>query len=278
MLLYYTKSAKGRTHMAAGLPCQDSSACCRDERRIIITACDGHGGRLYVRSALGSKFASRSAIEGLYAAQFRKGVLSADKLKLSVLCGWNALVERDIARRPLANGELRDLSEDEKFRLNVNPAVAYGTTLNAAMAARDKLVLLNVGDGGVFLLKKSRVLPAFEDDDETAANFTRSMCQENVFGHMNVRIVDLNEYDGAIVCTDGLLNPYRDLANFERSFIRPVVYSIYYGKYGEVDAFLQGLAEKFGTGDDVSFGLILKSDISAAFYGIRGNRCSSNRR
>ena len=58
MIAYFTKTNIGYSHLKANKRCQDYSACYHDEERTIITACDGHGGALYVRSHLGSKFAS----------------------------------------------------------------------------------------------------------------------------------------------------------------------------------------------------------------------------
>ena len=54
MTTFFTKTAIGFSHVVENKVCQDFSASYHDEERTIITACDGHGGDIYVRSHLGS--------------------------------------------------------------------------------------------------------------------------------------------------------------------------------------------------------------------------------
>ena len=65
MIAYFTKTSIGYSHIKENKVCQDYSASYHDEERTIITACDGHGGDIYVRSHLGSKFASNAVIKVL---------------------------------------------------------------------------------------------------------------------------------------------------------------------------------------------------------------------
>ena len=61
----YHCTSIGYSHIKANKVCQDYSDSCEDEERKIVTACDGHGGALYVRSDRGSRFASEAAISVL---------------------------------------------------------------------------------------------------------------------------------------------------------------------------------------------------------------------
>ena len=266
-LTYFTKTSIGYSHIKSGKPCQDFSACYHDGERTIVTACDGHGGSLYVRSQLGSKFASLAVMRvfsGLSPHIWRRYSKEdvAEKLKLNILCEWNAMVERSISEEPIRRKETRHLSEQDEFQLNVNGAKAYGTTLNGAMVLGDRLVCASLGDGGVFLIKKDGIYPAFNDGDEeeTVANITYSMCQEDAYKHLKTGIFDVSDIDGVLLCTDGVINPYRNIENFNLSFVQPVVKLAKDEKLSKIDEFVARLGTEIGIGDDVSLGLILNRE------------------
>lgn len=271
MIAYFTKTNVGYSHIQDNKVCQDYSACYHDEERTIITACDGHGGDIYVRSHLGSKFASNAAIKvlkELERSDFYKYSRTdiCNNLRLKILCEWNAMVERDLSKKYITRREVAHLSEDRLFKIKQNPEKAYGTTLNAAMIFGNKLVCVSVGDGGVFLVRKGQVGLALPDDEETVANITCSMCQEDAYEHLKVEIYDFADLDGVIVCTDGLINPYQSLGNFRDKFVKPICLKLQDGKYNEIEEFIVKLGEKIGIGDDVTLGLAMKTGISLRSY------------
>ena len=264
-LSYFSKSTAGFSHTKLGKPCQDFSASYRDEEKIVVTACDGHGGNMYVRSGLGSKFASDAVMrvfstldETLFLRYTKEELI--EKLRLNILCEWNALVENDIFSSPIRKKEFRRLSEQDKISLKADAIKAYGTTLNGAAAIGGKLVCVSLGDGGVFLIQDGAATPAFEDDDEPVANITHSMCQEDAYNHLKAEIFDFNDFDGVFLCTDGLLNPYGSLSNFSDSLVMPTVKKCREGKMPEIAEFVNRLGAEIGTGDDVSLSFILKPE------------------
>lgn len=275
MIKYFTKTSIGYNHLQSNIICQDFSACYHDDERTIVTACDGHGGKIYVRSDRGSKFASEAVINAFKrvgkAIFYRANREEIEKkLRLEILCEWNALVERDLSQNRISKREVAGLDEDKIFRLKTDPQVAYGTTLNGAMIFGNKLICASLGDGGCFAFKRGEVFPVFVDDsDENVANLTYSMCQTDAFKHLSVKIIDLSAVDGALVFTDGLINPYRSLENFAKAFVGPVICELIENKTEEVDAFITEMGEKIGIGDDVSVGVLLSPDIKAKYY--KGN-------
>ena len=62
MLYTFSKSSIGYTHIKEKTLCQDFSALYKDLERTIITCCDGHGGKKYIRSHIGSHMASNAVI------------------------------------------------------------------------------------------------------------------------------------------------------------------------------------------------------------------------
>lgn len=263
-MIYFTKSARGFSHKNTSTVCQDFSCSYYDDERVIIAVCDGHGGSSYFRSDRGSKFASFALISALRNVDIKNEKLLTnseflDKIKLQILCEWNESVEKDLSNNPFTKNELNKLSDEQKFALKSNPETAYGTTLNAIMVLKSQVVFVKLGDGGVFYIKDKEGAPVFEDDNDNVANITCSICQEKAFNHLNIVAMSKKKIDGAFICTDGLLTPYQSLSNFKISFIKPFI-----KKFAKRDAskdiirFINKLADKLGTGDDVSFGAILK--------------------
>ena len=271
MISFFTKSAVGYSHLSSFKPCQDYSASYHDEERTIITACDGHGGDLYVRSHLGSKFASDAALnvlKSLTRADFfrlRRDEIS-NSVRLKVLCEWNTLVSAHLSKKRLTHREIAHLSAEKQRGLRKSPEQAYGTTLNAAMIYANKLVCVSIGDGGIFAVKGGAIKQIFEDDDEAVANLTYSMCREDAYDHISVGIFDFQSVDGVILCTDGVINPYRSLENFNKSLVNPIVTKLAEEKRSEIDAFITKLGSELGIGDDVTLSVAIKSSISLRGY------------
>jgi serine/threonine protein phosphatase PrpC len=190
-----------------------------------------------------------------------------ENIKLNILCRWNSLVEGHLAKNPIRMSEVTDLTEAEILSLRKNPIKAYGTTLNAAMILGTKLICVSIGDGGCFLVKSGVVIPAFkEDEDEPVVNITYSLCQDDAFSHLSVAVHELTAYDGAVVCTDGMINPYQNLSNFSSGLIAPAIATLNAGKSKSLEAFVSEVGARLGTGDDVSLGIVVKDKLSSRFY------------
>ena len=272
MIEHFNVTSIGYSHVKAGKICQDFSSSYSDGERTIITACDGHGGDVYIRSHRGSKFASLATLRSMLDAEslsFRKYTAEEieHNLKLNILCEWNRLVREDLFEHPIRKSEVAHLNEKQIESIKQNPAKAYGTTLGGAMLYGNRLICVGLGDGGCFLIKNGEIAPAFdEDEDEPVANVTYSLCGEKAFEHMNARIFDMRQLDGVLLCTDGVLGPYQSTENFKRSFVRPVVRRILDGKTNEVKEFVCDLGLRSGIGDDVSLSMILKDITKSRFY------------
>ena len=272
MIEYFNVTSIGHSHIKAGKICQDHSMSCSDGERTIITACDGHGGESYIRSHRGSLFASHAMLRSMLDTEsltFRR--YSAEEiehnLKLNILCEWNRLVREDLAEHPLRKSEASHLTKEEIDALRKNPVRAYGTTLTGAMLFGRRLICVQLGDGGCFLLRDGEICPAFkEDSDEPVANVTYSLCDERAFDHMHASIFNMSALDGVLLCTDGVLAPYQSTKNFKNSVVRPVVRRVLEGKTNDVKSFIEELGARSGVGDDVSLSMILKDNVKAKFY------------
>ncbi len=268
----FNQSNIGYSHIKTKKPCQDFSATYKDNDRTIITCCDGHGGDVYIRSNIGSHIASNAIIKVFSSLSYYEIVRENEeeltkKIKLNLLCEWNRQVEKQIGHRPIRRSECGNLSEDEIEALKDNPARAFGTTLTGAMVIGSKLVVVGIGDTEVIGIRRGQITRLLEDENDPAANITYSMCQENAYKYLRVRILDWHDYDGIILCTDGLSTPYQSYENFENSFVKPIVLkTLETDGMSHISEFVDNMASKLGIGDDVSLSFILKGNTVKRYY------------
>ena len=263
MIQYLATTSIGYSHIKNGIVCQDYSDSYHDDNRTIITACDGHGGKLYIRSDRGSKFASEAVLYAFKKAneEFLSNESRAEnRLRLEILCKWNELVEQDCFKHPFLEEELSILDEDERSLILQEPQVAYGTTLNGAMIFGKRLICVSLGDGGCLLLKNGTAEKIFPEDEDNVANVTCSMCQTDAYKHLRLKILPLSKADGAMVFTDGFINPYRTFDNFCTSCVKPILENLKGGNKEKITDFVFKLSTEIGIGDDVSLGLLLKDE------------------
>ena len=135
------------------------------------------------------------------------------------------------------------------------------------MTIGNKIVCVSLGDGGCFLFKNGRAIPAFEEEeDEPVANITYSFCQDDAYDYLRVSIHESAQYDGAVVCTDGMLNPYQNMDNFSTKLVVPAVLHLLEGKSRQLEVFVTDVGLRLGIGDDVSLGMIVKEKTSLRVY------------
>ena len=272
MYYVFNKTCIGYSHLKNNKVCQDYSASYKDNERMIVTCCDGHGGAQYVRSHLGSKAASEAVMnifKSLDKSFFKKGSETEllDKIRLLILCEYNKLIEREVANRPIRKSEMEGLKEEQVDTLRFNPAKAYGTTLSGAMIFNKKLVVISIGDTETLGIKKGELIRLFDNSDDPAGNVTYSMCQEDAYQYLRIAILNAKDIDGIMLCTDGLSSPYQSYDNFNKSFVKPTVYKILTTKsltYAEQS--VNKLALELGVGDDVSLAFILDEDTNSKYY------------
>ena len=272
MYYVFNKSSIGYSHILNKKPCQDFSSSYSDPYKTIITCSDGHGGEVYIRSHIGANIAS-SAVINVFSRISLRELRRTNKeelermIKINVLCEYNRMVESSLVKDKLKRSEVAHLDEDQIFLLKDNPSRAFGTTLTGAMVYENKLVLVGIGDSEVLLIRKGEMIKAFDDEDEPVANITHSMCQDDAFTHLNVKILDWRDYDGVILCTDGLSSPYQSYTNLNNSFIKPLVYKVVNTRStASIDSFIDELAGKLGIGDDVSLSFIIKGTTNSRYY------------
>ena len=268
----YSKSNIGYSHIKSGTPCQDFSLhVLEKDGRIIIAACDGHGGKQYIRSDMGSLFASiavRKVFEKVSYDMLKEGSEAfLKKVRLSLLCEWNDQVDRHLKDNPFKEDELKPLDDKQRKVLAEYPEKAYGTTLNGAMLLKDKLLLAKIGDGESLRVVRKELVSNFNEEDEPVANFTYSMCQDDTFDHLHCKVLDANGIDGIFLCTDGVINPYQNISSFNNNLILPLMKELLTSKSTDfIDNYIEDLGMNKGIGDDVSLAFIIPDEIDGSIY------------
>ena len=93
MYRVFAKSSRGYSHIQKNKPCQDYSAMYLDNQRALITACDGHGGKVYVRSNDGAQYASNALLNALETDLPKFKAPNAYEVELGDLCNMEDVEE-----------------------------------------------------------------------------------------------------------------------------------------------------------------------------------------
>jgi hypothetical protein len=139
----------------------------------------------------------------------------------------------------------------------------YGTTLLAAAATPDWLVLLQIGDGDILLVSHAgEVQRAFERDARLLGVETTSLCGPRAERDVRIRVITLAGRTPpamVLLSTDGYANSFRDDAGFLQ--VGPDLLHIIRGEgvrtvENSLEGWLNDCSEQ-GSGDDISVGLLV---------------------
>lgn len=268
----FNLTAQGASHIKKNKECQDASLSYQDENCAIAVVCDGHGGDDYVRSAIGSKFASAIAKKNiqkfLLGMDKEKFFLNPDKqlkiLEASIISHWNESVSDYHSKHPFDEAELIVVSEKAKKRYLEDGKIwsAYGTTLIAVAMNEDYWFAIHIGDGKCVAINHAgEFKQPIPWDPKCFLNATTSICDSDAID--NFRHFYSDKLPAAVfVGSDGIddcFNNNEQLYNLYKT----VLYSFATTDFKEaceglVD-YLPRLSAK-GSGDDVSIAALLDMD------------------
>lgn len=268
----FNLTAQGASHIKKNKECQDASLSYQDENCAIAVVCDGHGGDDYVRSAIGSKFASAIAKKNiqkfLLGMDREKFFLNPDKqlkiLEASIISHWNESVSDYHSKHPFDEAELIVVSEKAKKRYLEDGKIwsAYGTTLIAVAMNEDYWFAIHIGDGKCVAINHAgEFKQPIPWDPKCFLNATTSICDSDAID--NFRHFYSDKLPAAVfVGSDGIddcFNNNEQLYNLYKT----VLYSFATTDFKEA---CEGLADYLprlsakGSGDDVSIAALLDMD------------------
>jgi hypothetical protein len=263
--LIFSNTQIGFDHLQERKPCQDYSIAKKMRSYTILAVADGHVSSLYIRSHIGSKLAIKAfeQIAHLYHNQQDNLEKKTEKIKLDFLCQWNEAVLNHHKQHPMTLKETSKLSQEDKYRLLINPYIAYGTTFIGTILYRDKIVFIQIGDGCILTYKNSQdyFVPFYDKSERNVAHLTNSMSQDNAFEHLDIEVTSKENMSSIHLATDGLLVPFSTLDNYA-NHISNLMYKLYSLQSNELcnkrlKSHLKNIATNLGCGDDLSLAMLI---------------------
>ena len=255
-------SGKGASHSREGKPCQDAyalwSGAVAGSPCLIAAVADGHGDDRHDLSHLGAAFAVKAAVDELFSL-FTHCALEESPLAFKrtvkadfprrVVHRWGEVVLADAGEQP------RDAPDQlgDNHRLFVR----YGTTLLAAVVTGDAVLLGQLGDGDVFVVRPDgSVESPFPDTSDNIGTVTNSLCSANVAHLWRTAVLERAGGGTLFLATDGLVNAFSD--EQMHTFARSLRERIQEFGLDRVAASLPGWLDNYsakGSGDDITLAL-----------------------
>lgn len=277
----------GASHIKEGKVCQDYSLSGEGSDYSVAIVCDGHGGNKYFRSDRGSRIAAeqtQEAIREFMKSRFTKkqqggkeiDSLYADpdafmkQLSANIIYRWRTGIAEDFQQEPFTDEEKVLLSPKDlaAYQQDEGWVSAYGTTLIAAVRAKDFWFGLHIGDGKcVTVGTEGTSAQPIPWDDKCFLNVTTSLCDAQALSSFRYFFQTDNLPMAIFVGTDGIDDTFGNdvaLHNFYQTVIKLFTEKGMKEGVEELKAYLPKLSEK-GSRDDVS--------IAGIVYGKELRRC-----
>lgn len=254
----------GDSHIKKGIVCQDSAGVYVTDTFAIAVAADGHGSAKHFRSDAGSRIAVKITVELLKKymgrSDFREQFMAhpefiLKQMEKQILMKWREAVEEYHLENPL--------TEDEKKKQaaaggNIRTAVIYGSTVLAAVLAKDFSYGLVLGDGGFVVLDEKEHVYIPVEDKNSHANYTSSLCNTDAI-HFFEHWYTMEPIRALFVSTDGLFKSFAS----EEDFLK--YHGLLAQMFGDQTRMEKSLQRNFekrtreGSGDDISIALVYKT-------------------
>lgn len=290
-------TCQGESHKATNKVCQDYSYSKIYENGLAVAiVCDGHGGKRYFRSDIGSRLAcevteknvivflntiddslfkdkpytSHTAIATqIHNSQFEKEN-NVDKafrqLFSSIIFDWNTRILEHAKNTPLNEEELSHVEVDWKneFEQGVSLEKVYGCTLMAYVQTPDFWFAFHIGDGKCISFdcdaKWSEPIPW---DDRCFLNKTTSLCDSSAIDEFRYCYEGNGHFPSAIFLgSDGMDDSFGEelnLVNFYVQIVKELAQNKKEDILSEIETTLPQLS-KIGSKDDMSLAIVYNQD------------------
>ena len=239
----------GANHLRSGKPCQDEAGWVVVSDIVALAVADGHGTSKY--ADVGARLAVQVALAALvrFAEDLEKHASSPIEV-------------RKYAEHPLRTQIVREWKERvrAKAESGETPLREYGSTLLAAVATPDFLLIGQIGDGDVLLVDEDGTvnvpLPA---DPGSFADETPSLCLPQAEYSFRVRALPAPEREALLLLsTDGYAKSYPTTPDFMQTGPDYLDLVREHGLFGLAPR-LRGILEEVtvrGSGDDIALALL----------------------
>lgn len=257
-------SRAGSSHLRSVKPCQDAyaiwSGSVAGEACLIAAVADGHGDDRHDQSQFGAALAVRVAIDELFTLQTNFG---GSGLSARLASNFKSDFPRRIGKR-----WREAVIADASFRLadtmgdhHDDSAILrrYGTTLLAAIVVGNMLLVGQIGDGEVLIVRQGNSVDfPLAGQSEDAGIVTDSLCSEGAFRLWRTASLDCAQGCLILLATDGLVNAFADdtqLDMFARSMRERVIEHGLVNVANSLPGWLDYYSDR-GSGDDITLALL----------------------
>jgi len=278
----------GASHITENKVCQDYSLSVNLDGLCVAVVSDGHGGKRYFRSDIGSKTACKITIAKIkeFVNNFDKTLIAGkpftqclaqydpknnhnDKLFpifyqlfTSIVSTWYAQIEQHALGNPLTTAE-REICEPEwisDFENGIKIEKSYGCTLMAAVFMPEYWFAFHIGDGKMIALQNN---PAYIEpvpwDDRCFLNGTTSLCDSNALEEFRYCYCGNGSFpDAVFLGSDGMDDTFgatENLADFYIKIARLLSENTSAKVLTDIKETLPNLSSK-GSKDDMSLAVI----------------------
>ena len=282
----FSQSVKGVSHEKRGIVCQDSSSHKVTENYAIAVVADGHGGKKYLRSNVGSKLAVESAIEAVetFCKDFKEFDLNfkidhkniIKRIEKYAIMLWNEKITAHLNANPVTESEIGKLSYDEFAA--IPPESYYGTTLICAVMMKDYSWGFQIGDGSLIaVFDNGETSMLINYDESNPANITYSICNANAFDMFD-SFFTYKRPISITVSTDGLYTSFG--SDFEFLDYHTIVTGELCNKESCFESLKTNMLKRthYGTEDDISVSCIYNADLAVSNLEIIKNKINENKR
>lgn len=286
MLGGFSYSVMGASHEKRGIVCQDASAYKVGNGFAAAVVADGHGGKKYFRSNVGSQCAVQAALETIehfcadpdefdrhFRTDHKRLVKRIEKYAIML---WNEKILKHLDENPLTSEELNKFSYDEFGEIPQESY--YGTTMVCAVMSRGYCWGFQIGDGSlVAVFDDGETSMIMDYEESNPANITSSMCNANAADMFDSFYVEKTPV-AIVVSTDGLYTSFGS----DRDFLD--YHTIIAGELAKPEAFLDSLQKNmkkrthFGTEDDISVSCVYDKELAASSQEVIRNKVLENKR
>lgn len=273
MYKVFNVSIRGASHIRKNTPCEDFGASEITENCKIFAVADGHGATECFRSAIGSEYVCKAAMNALHTFALnieenawedellhypKKQEVYIRQLISNIFSTWINSVNTQWEENPITEDEkllagkyLDGYMQGEKVEH------IYGTTLIAGLMTDRYLLLLQQGDGhcDVFDIN-GNVSQPIPWDERCFANVTTSVCDTDAVESCRYCLIDLQETPimACIAGSDGVEDSYASMDKMH-SFYRNLL--LYASENGTIalQEYLQEVLPQLsenGSNDDIT--------------------------
>lgn len=278
------QTVRGASHERVGAPNQDAIHWLPQSPALplVLTLADGHGSSKYFRSETGARLAVETGAQVIY--DFLINHAGADNLSVikrtaeewlpgALVRAWLEAVDSHIKAHPLSEVELKQLAGTRGAAMSetaqANLSLAYGATILIAGITESFILYMQLGDGEILTVSdRGEVSKPLPKDERLFANETTSLCAIDAWRDFRVGFQTISHTSPAIILltTDGYPNSFRDETGFLQvgSDILEIIRADGIEKVKDsMETWLTD-STRAGSGDDVTLGIICRTDAAAS--------------